>query len=193
MHLSVEGLRPWDWSYPVLQYLREWPTPTVIIFDMSTVVKSQRPTNHWLRAGAKLIPALYVLKVVDYDSTWNLYISFLDYNLSVWHDNYSAAQKTFVQDTGIWLGSETHGGEDVAIYASGPMAHLFQATQEQSYIAHVMMYASCVGDYTNEEHWITQNTSHSISLHDLKTRLILMSACLIVLAMWWNLHNNYYD
>ena len=25
MHLSVEGLRPWDWSYPVMQYLREWP------------------------------------------------------------------------------------------------------------------------------------------------------------------------
>ena len=30
MHLSVAGLRPWDWSYPVLQYLREWPTPTVV-------------------------------------------------------------------------------------------------------------------------------------------------------------------
>ena len=30
LHLSVEGLRPWDWSYPVLQYLREWPTPTVV-------------------------------------------------------------------------------------------------------------------------------------------------------------------
>ena len=43
MHLSVEGLRPWDWSYPVLQYLREWLTPTVIIFDMSTVVKPQQP------------------------------------------------------------------------------------------------------------------------------------------------------
>ena len=24
MHLSVEGLRIWDWSYPVLQYLWEW-------------------------------------------------------------------------------------------------------------------------------------------------------------------------
>ena len=30
MHLSVEGLRPWDWSYPVLHYLREWSTPTVV-------------------------------------------------------------------------------------------------------------------------------------------------------------------
>ena len=33
IHFSAEGLRPWDWSYPVWQYLREWPTPTVIIFD----------------------------------------------------------------------------------------------------------------------------------------------------------------
>ena len=43
MHLNVEGLRPWDWSYPVLQYLREWPTPTVIIFDMAL---SLSPQNH---------------------------------------------------------------------------------------------------------------------------------------------------
>ena len=30
MHLSVEGLRPWDWSCPVLQYLRERPTLTAV-------------------------------------------------------------------------------------------------------------------------------------------------------------------
>ena len=50
MHLSVEGLRPWDWSYPVLQYLREWPTPTVIIFDMSTVVKPQQPPPEYFES-----------------------------------------------------------------------------------------------------------------------------------------------
>ena len=37
MHLSVEGLRPWDWSYPVLQYLREWPTQTVIWYNCRSV------------------------------------------------------------------------------------------------------------------------------------------------------------
>ena len=42
--------------------------------------------------------------------------------------------------------SETHGGEDVGIYAIGPMAHLFHGIHEQNYIAHVMGYASCVGD-----------------------------------------------
>ncbi|XP_076446848.1 alkaline phosphatase-like [Babylonia areolata] len=41
--------------------------------------------------------------------------------------------------------SETHSGEDVAIYAMGPMAHLFHGVHEQNYIAHVMAYAACVG------------------------------------------------
>lgn len=48
------------------------------------------------------------------------------------------------------MSETTHGGEDVAIYARGPMAHLFQGTHEQNYIAHVMAYASCVG--VNQEH-----------------------------------------
>ena len=47
MHLSVEGLRPWDES-PVLQYLREWPTPAV--FVTGTVVKHQ-PSNQTITVG----------------------------------------------------------------------------------------------------------------------------------------------
>ncbi|XP_063600536.1 alkaline phosphatase-like [Penaeus indicus] len=44
-------------------------------------------------------------------------------------------------------GSETHGGEDVAAYAIGPMSHLFHRVHEQNYVAHVMAYASCIGPY----------------------------------------------
>jgi alkaline phosphatase len=40
------------------------------------------------------------------------------------------------------MGSETHAGEDVAIYAGGPMAHLFHGTVEQNVIFHVMKTAS---------------------------------------------------
>ena len=58
------------------------------------------------------------------------------------------------QPAGVPLGKQTHGGEDVAIYARGPMSHLFHGTHEQNYIAHVMMYASCVGG--NKDH--CQNT-----------------------------------
>ena len=40
---------------------------------------------------------------------------------------------------------DTHGGEDVAMYARGPMSHLINGVQENQYIAHVMAYAACVG------------------------------------------------
>lgn len=38
----------------------------------------------------------------------------------------------------IPMGYETHGGQDVPIYASGPRAYLFGGTVEQSYIFHVI-------------------------------------------------------
>lgn len=39
------------------------------------------------------------------------------------------------------FGGETHGGEDVAIFAGGPAAYLFHGVQEQSYIFYVMYEA----------------------------------------------------
>lgn len=68
-----------------------------------------------------------------------------------------AVNKSFVMPAGVPLASETHGGEDVPIYARGPMSHLFHATHEQSYIAHAMAYASCVG--TNLRHCQRQSSS----------------------------------
>lgn len=44
------------------------------------------------------------------------------------------------------LSSETHGGEDVAIYARGPFSHLFTGVLEQNTIPHFMAYAACLGD-----------------------------------------------
>lgn len=46
--------------------------------------------------------------------------------------------------------SETHGGDDVSIYARGPMAHLFHGLHEQNYIPHVMAYSACIGDYEHD-------------------------------------------
>lgn len=48
------------------------------------------------------------------------------------------------------LDSETHGGDDVAIFANGPMAHLFHRTHEQAYIAHVMAFSACIGPYASD-------------------------------------------
>lgn len=44
------------------------------------------------------------------------------------------------------LDSETHSGEEVGIFASGPWAHLFTGVLEQNVIPHAMAFASCVGD-----------------------------------------------
>ncbi|WP_105253875.1 alkaline phosphatase [Pseudoalteromonas sp. T1lg75] len=48
----------------------------------------------------------------------------------------------FHQEALVPMGSETHAGEDVGVYAQGPGAHLVTGTNEQSYIFHVMNYAA---------------------------------------------------
>ena len=48
---------------------------------------------------------------------------------------------SFKQQSLVPLGSETHGGEDVAIYARGPWAHLVQGTMEQNAVYWVMAKA----------------------------------------------------
>uniref|UniRef100_A0A1L8EB66 Alkaline phosphatase n=1 Tax=Haematobia irritans TaxID=7368 RepID=A0A1L8EB66_HAEIR len=47
------------------------------------------------------------------------------------------------------LEDETHGGEDVGVYASGPWSHLFTGVYEQNTIPHMMGYASCLGSGLN--------------------------------------------
>nr|XP_046248779.1 alkaline phosphatase, intestinal, tandem duplicate 1 [Scatophagus argus] len=54
----------------------------------------------------------------------------------------------YMQQAAVPLDAETHGGEDVAIYAKGPMAHLFHGVKEQNYVAHVMAYAACLEPYS---------------------------------------------
>ncbi|XP_054768597.2 alkaline phosphatase-like [Lytechinus pictus] len=65
----------------------------------------------------------------------------------------------YLQEAIVPLRSETHGGDDVAIYATGPMAHLFHGVQEQSYIAHVMRYAGCYDQYDSTNACLNSATS----------------------------------
>ncbi|KAF7464501.1 hypothetical protein GHT09_006482 [Marmota monax] len=55
--------------------------------------------------------------------------------------------RTYKQQAAVPLSSETHGGEDVAVLARGPQAHLVHGVQEQNYIAHVMAFAACLEPY----------------------------------------------
>ncbi|MDD1621454.1 MAG: alkaline phosphatase [Methylococcaceae bacterium] len=47
----------------------------------------------------------------------------------------------YMQEATVPMGSETHAGEDVAIYADGPSAYLVRGTLEQNVIYHVMANA----------------------------------------------------
>ncbi len=48
---------------------------------------------------------------------------------------------SYRQETAVHLWSETHGGEDVPLYADGPQAHLFHGVLDQHVIFHVVVEA----------------------------------------------------
>ena len=52
-----------------------------------------------------------------------------------------ATDLDYLQQALIPMSSETHSGEDVAVYAKGPWAHLIDGTLEQNVIFHVMNHA----------------------------------------------------
>ena len=56
-------------------------------------------------------------------------------------DQDAVSDPDYVQQSTLPRGSETHSPVDVAIYAQGPWAHLFDGTVEQNYIYHVMRHA----------------------------------------------------
>jgi alkaline phosphatase len=47
----------------------------------------------------------------------------------------------YLQEATVPMESETHGGEDVAIFAGGPRAALFHGVQEQNYVYHALVEA----------------------------------------------------
>ncbi|CAF3293041.1 unnamed protein product [Rotaria socialis] len=69
----------------------------------------------------------------------------------------------YLAPTALPMKSETHGGEDVPVYAHGPWSHLFIGTMEQSTIAHKMAYAACWGDYINRDGCPSKTATPSIS------------------------------
>ncbi|KAI4588168.1 hypothetical protein MJG53_002576 [Ovis ammon polii x Ovis aries] len=56
---------------------------------------------------------------------------------------------SYRQQAAVPLSSESHGGEDVAVFARGPQAHLVHGVQEETFVAHLMAFAGCVEPYTD--------------------------------------------
>ncbi|XP_055527942.1 alkaline phosphatase-like [Wyeomyia smithii] len=45
------------------------------------------------------------------------------------------------------MDAEAHGGEDVCVYASGPLSNIFIGSYEQHTIPHLIAYAAAIGEY----------------------------------------------
>jgi alkaline phosphatase len=56
----------------------------------------------------------------------------------------------YLSETAIPADDAEHGGEDVALYADGPQAHLFRGVLEQNVIFHVMVEALGLKDFAKE-------------------------------------------
>ncbi len=56
------------------------------------------------------------------------------------HAEVDTTSPGYHQEALVPLNSETHGGDDVGIFASGPGAHLLSGSLEQNVIFHVMRY-----------------------------------------------------
>lgn len=66
------------------------------------------------------------------------------FGITVGRPNLTATDTTapsYMQESTVPMQSETHAGEDVAIYATGPKAYLFRGVMEQNTIFHVMKEA----------------------------------------------------
>lgn len=55
-------------------------------------------------------------------------------------------QTFFTYPATVPMHGETHGGDDVAVYTSGPWSHLFTGTYEQNAIPEILAYAACIGN-----------------------------------------------
>lgn len=68
---------------------------------------------------------------------------------------------------------ETHGGEDVGIYANGPQSHMFAGNYEQNYIPVLMAHAAQIGPFSNGK-------CSAASTYVINTTLIIISLFLCI-------------
>ncbi|KAJ1519733.1 hypothetical protein ONE63_004989 [Megalurothrips usitatus] len=73
-----------------------------------------------------------------------------------------------------FLKDAAHGGEDIVLYATGPLAQLFTGVFEQNYMAHAVSYAACTGPLANLCPFRTAGAS---SPGASSPALLLLAAC----------------
>jgi alkaline phosphatase len=85
--------------------------------------------------------------------------------------------------------SESHAGEDISVYASGPWSHLFVGSYEQNNIPLLMAHAAKIGPYaeaSNENNTSTDqpSTTTGTAKSYIASHIILISGLIIVFAVF---------
>lgn len=63
-------------------------------------------------------------------------------------NNMTEEEKNAVHGSAVPRQWATHGGEDVPVYAQGPLANImFSGTVDQSYIPHAISFIACMGPH----------------------------------------------
>lgn len=82
---------------------------------------------------------------MDDNETPDTVVTYLDGSSSVQRTQQEATELVYVQEALIAKSFEPHGGENVAIFAKGPFAHLVNGVVEQNLVSHVMDHATTAG------------------------------------------------
>lgn len=87
------------------------------------------------------------------------------------------AEPTYRHQAMLPLIDETHGGEDVPVYATGPGSHLVRGAFEQNYIAYVMSYAGCMGPVGSWNYNCNDDGSQKSSGSFIKDSRVFLLVC----------------
>lgn len=92
----------------------------------------------------------------------------------------------FLFPTRVPLRDDTHGGQDVAVYARGPMAHLVNGVQESNYFAYLMSYASCVGPRKDKcsRHDLVDIIPTAASINNKPAYSLMLVIVLVSVIVW---------
>ncbi|KAH9377443.1 hypothetical protein HPB48_010037 [Haemaphysalis longicornis] len=89
----------------------------------------------------------------------------------------------YQQVVAVPLRLETHAGEDVALYAAGPMAHLVRGVLEQHAVAHLVDYAVCLGDGVRlRSRCLEQRASSVASPHTPQASRVVAALAAVVVS-----------
>ncbi|XP_061390574.1 alkaline phosphatase 4 [Musca vetustissima] len=78
------------------------------------------------------------------------------------------------------LKDESHGGEDVIVFANGPGASLVRGVFEQNYLAYIMSYAGCMGPAKDFD-GTCRNSSSSIAAATTMPLIVVLAVFLVKL------------